>query len=75
MYAIETKSGTQLWRTRTGDDVRAGATINAYGHQVVIGSNDQSVYALELDGGKELWAVETEDVVEGSAGSDGRIPD
>jgi len=58
LYALELKSGRELWRLETGGRIRSTPAV-ADG-TVFVGSTDGVVYAVDLNGGELLWTHHTE---------------
>lgn len=53
-----------LWTAKTGGPVKSSAAISD--GQVVIGSDDHSLYAFDLKTGRKNWSFQTGDTVESS---------
>lgn len=59
LYALELKSGKELWKFQTGGRIRSTPAVNDDG-TVFVGSFDGKLYAVERDTGKLKWSYETE---------------
>jgi outer membrane protein assembly factor BamB/tRNA A-37 threonylcarbamoyl transferase component Bud32 len=64
VYALDARSGWQVWRQRTGGPIISSPTL-AKG-MVFIGSADKHMYALDARNGREIWKYETEGQVTSS---------
>ena len=57
VYAIDLKSGRQVWAYKTGDAVEAAPCV--LGDSVFIGSSDSFLYALDAKTGQLKWKYQT----------------
>ena len=63
-YALETSTGRELWRFRTGDAIFSSP---AFSHGAVyFGSSDHHLYSLKAETGDLRWSFETEGPVSSS---------
>src|SRR5277367_2390335 len=53
-----------LWSYKTAGPIKSSAAI--VNHEVIIGSDDGSIYALGLADGRKLWSFKTEGPVDSS---------
>jgi len=67
IYALDIKTGGEVWRFPTGDQIVSSPAVA--GDLVYIGSNDANLYALDIATGEEVWRFTTGRRVESSAGS------
>ena len=61
MYALDTASGYNTWRFRTGGPIISTPTI--YDKYLIFGSVDGILYALDSYSGREKWRFTTEDPI------------
>ncbi len=57
IYAIDLKTGNEVWRYKTGHAVHSSPAV--YNGRLYCGSWDSFLYALDLDTGEEIWKVNT----------------
>jgi eukaryotic-like serine/threonine-protein kinase len=71
IYAIDLKTGRQVWKFQTQDAVESPPTLylppGGEGAVVLAGSDDGFVYCLDADTGSLKWKYETEDKIVGAA--------
>jgi eukaryotic-like serine/threonine-protein kinase len=60
LYAVDAKSGKELWRFKTGWRIRSSPAVEA--GIVYFGSFDGKLYAVETESGKIRWKFDTEGV-------------
>lgn len=61
VYAIDARTGEQLWNTETGGQDRSSPTV--YCGTVFVGSRDRNVYALDAETGDQQWRFETDGAI------------
>jgi len=59
LYAVDSRSGRELWRFATGDEVKSSPSIA--GDTVVFGSFDGNVYGLDAKTGSERCVLISRD--------------
>lgn len=64
LYAIDERTGSELWRLTTGDEVFSSPAL--HNDVVYVGSNDGNLYAVDAQTGDEVWSYETGDAVRSS---------
>ena len=64
LYAIDTDSGQQRWRFKTGGKIRSTPIVAQ--NRVHFGSWDGHVYALDAGTGSQLWRFDTGSIIQGS---------
>jgi outer membrane protein assembly factor BamB len=74
LYALNGKTGDELWEFETGGEVFSTPAIGTNG-AVYFGSNDKKLYAISSKTGIKLWEFESEDIVFSSPaiGADGTV--
>ncbi|MGY6216806.1 outer membrane protein assembly factor BamB family protein [Methylolobus aquaticus] len=63
LYAVDARSGQQIWRTPAGGLMNTGSPAIA-GGKVYIGAIDHRFYAFDALTGRQLWSIDTRDDLE-----------
>ncbi len=58
-YCIDSKTGKELWRFTTGDDVMLNRPTLVHNGRVYFPSFDNYLYCLDIETGKEIWRFRT----------------
>lgn len=59
VYAFNAKTGREVWRYRTGGEVKGGVALS--GHRLYVGSYDHNLYALDARNGRLIWRSSSQD--------------
>ena len=72
LYAIDHKSGKELWHFKTNQKIRSTPVI--YKNKIYFGSWDGNVYSVNVKNGKEVWKFDCGGIIQSSpAAGDGKI--
>jgi outer membrane protein assembly factor BamB len=60
VYAVDAETGEQIWHQALDVPVRAGPALAEDGSELLVGSQDGTLYALDTADGFVMWSVEGE---------------
>ena len=64
LYAIDHKTGSEVWHFETNQKIRSTPTVD--NDNVYFGSWDGNIYAVNLESGEEIWQFDSQGIVQGS---------
>ncbi len=59
IYCVDAKTGKEIWRFRTGEEVICCSYFFVNRNILYFGSMDNYLYAVDITGGKEIWRFRT----------------